>query len=86
MVLGTESFIVQKQEDAGSLANFLPDSREVENKYSRTLATDVENEEVISFCELKQWLTQFSVRFITIMVYILFGAFREQLVSFTDDF
>lgn len=61
MVLGTESFIVQKQEDAGSLANFLPDSREVENKDSRTLATDVENEEVISFCELKQWLTQFSV-------------------------
>ena len=68
MVLGTESFIVQKQEDAGSLANFLPDSREVENKDSRTLATD---EEVISFCELKQWLTQFSVSFITIMVYCL---------------
>lgn len=68
MVLGTESFIVQKQEDAGSLANFLPDSREVENKDSRTLATE---EEVISFCELKQWLTQFSVRFITTMVYCL---------------
>ena len=68
MVLGTESFIVQKQEDAGSLANFLPDSREVENKDSRTLATE---EEVISFCELKQWLTQFSVRFLTTMVYCL---------------
>ncbi|PFX28926.1 Coiled-coil domain-containing protein 33 [Stylophora pistillata] len=38
---------IQEQDDAESLANFLPGSREVESKERRTLATDVENEEVI---------------------------------------
>ena len=66
-VLGMQldSFVVEKQEKAGSLANLCPSTcsykyrefvDEVKNKEKRKrLEEDIENGEVISVCESEEW-------------------------------
>ena len=58
-----DSFVVEEQEKAGSLANFCPSSYrcrefldEVKNKAKRKrVEEDVESGEVISVCESEEW-------------------------------
>ena len=82
-MLGIESFVVQKQEAAGSLANLCPSSYlicsesvdELEDKHNRKMA-DVENEEVILICEFELLLT---MRLLSLYDIIIdHRAFRKQ--------
>ena len=83
-MLGIESFVVQKQQAAGSLANLCPSSYlicsesvdELENKHNRNMA-DVENEEVILICEFELFITMLLSR----TVIIDRRAFRKQLYT-----
>ena len=57
-----DSFVVEKQEKAGSLANLCPSSYkcseflvEVKDKEKRKRVEDVESGEVISVCEFEEW-------------------------------